>query len=1481
MTNTFRAFLVAIVLFFFTSQFTAAQTVQFHDDFNRGSIGSSYDVVSGTNFVAPSLNGENFATSDPAKGSVAVVLPAASVIGPNQSARAQLVNLTRDGISSLFLRATLKSDKTDLASGYEVDFGGLWDGSGCWWAIYAIDPVAGIDVLNVTYPTPMALPNGSVVEFRVSGTNLLLIVNGQIAWTGTHTAVTTGAPGIGAWGDMVLDEFFAGDIPTSFHDDFNRSSLGIDYGVPIGTNFAVPLMNGAAFGASDPAKNSFALVLPTSAAIASDQFARAQLVNLTGEGLTSLFARSSLLPDKSDLASGYEVDLGGLWDNSGYWWAIYAIDPVSGFEVLNVTYPSPIAITPGSIVEFRVAGTLLTLLINGQIAWTGTNAAISTGTPGVGAYGDSLLDEFFAGHFAPSLPPVTPEIISVTPGLAPTTAIIKWADVSSETAYYVERCTGTNCTTGFTVVGDNLAADTTTHNDSGLSFGLNYGYRVRAHNDAGYSAYSSIVYLPTSNITSPATPTGLTAIAASNGRSVTLSWSLQDGSQTRVGILRCSGLGCTVSALTSQLSPTTTSYSDDSVEPSTLYRYAVFTANDTSSPSAFSVSDLVQATTPHEPAAPTSLTASVVGGVVVLNWTDNADNETGYIVERCARYGCYGYEALPTTIAANSTSFTDSGTSGGFYSYHVRAINDVGSSAFAEVTSVDTPCGDVVLSPNKVSLVVGDSRSLDAFDASDVLLTGLTWKSNDTNLVSLSTDDPPVLTATAEGTTTIEVTSSSSPSACVATVTVYPGPELPEGTVKWSVPSSGGTPQIIPAVPSSEGVADVFAVSGWSRVQAIKADGHTAWVANTNGGFTIPDFQGGFIDAGDVIQKYDGNTGQALPAYTLQFPWWVFGIHTDGTVFAVDGPNLIGVDPKIGQLKFSIPLHTGTNSYDNDCPDQERHLSSTLDAWWQMEHLNVAGDGYLYLSYGVDNVSDTVHCEEQKDAEGSLVSHLKTSNYHAETQYRLLRVSSDGTNQDILIQNWTADSNFDEHGQKIARFNPDGSTSWSYETHWRSSASGAIPMSWSLDSDPITNADQGVVLTWTDVSATPYSYTKDCPGFGAPCTETSVAGSLTYAPKITTITAGQVSTTVPLSFSGDQRASTYPILQTENGDYFGVQSSDVHKLIKFNAAGETRWTKAVPNGVEPLYALANGGVTYREGVYAGVSPQIVTLDAAGNEVSRVADTGMKQSWTGLSYRPGSAEQIVSTALDLVDSFAASAGGNPSDTDTDVNSKWFPQLEHCTTSPGCIGPYEAFYNALDDLGRRLANPAIKLKAQTEVFDKLGTREDGSKVYTVEAFISYLKDNRPQLFDGVRSKYCIDSLTDGHTCQTIGFFHFLLNGDDVKKQFEDPKLDALTATPSRPLLIFLRPTSVVYASLGMNLGNESLIFHEALHGFTGLYDFGTPTIPKGLLELLVVNGSSNTEICAITITIQNKVLQYSPQLDLTKSEPGQQLCPWREH
>jgi hypothetical protein len=95
-----------------------------------------------------------------------------------------------------------------------------------------------------------------------------------------------------------------------------------------------------------------------------------------------------------------------------------------------------------------------------------------------------------------------------------------------------------------------------------------------------------------------------------------------------------------------------------------------------------------------------------------------------------------------------------------------------------------------------------------------------------------------------------------------------------------------------------------------------------------------------------------------------------------------------------------------------------------------------------------------------------------------------------------------------------------------------------------------------------------------------------------------------------------------------------------------------------------------------------------------------------------------------------------------------------------------------------------------------------------------------------------------------------------GDD----FQNSSLSAETDTPSNPLLTFFRPSAILYPDAGQNLGNEALIFHEALHGWTQIQDIS-------LLQDFYGPSGGAKPICQITVYIEDYVLSESPGLDST--------------
>jgi hypothetical protein len=96
-------------------------------------------------------------------------------------------------------------------------------------------------------------------------------------------------------------------------------------------------------------------------------------------------------------------------------------------------------------------------------------------------------------------------------------------------------------------------------------------------------------------------------------------------------------------------------------------------------------------TTPTPPDAPTNLTATPGSSSQInLAWTDHANNENGFKIERCQGFGCNGFGEI-ATVAMGVTNYSDKGLSASTtYSYRVRAYNAAGASDYSNTASATT-----------------------------------------------------------------------------------------------------------------------------------------------------------------------------------------------------------------------------------------------------------------------------------------------------------------------------------------------------------------------------------------------------------------------------------------------------------------------------------------------------------------------------------------------------------------------------------------------------------------------------------------------------------------------------------------------------------------------------------------------------------------------------------------------------------------------
>lgn len=188
--------------------------------------------------------------------------------------------------------------------------------------------------------------------------------------------------------------------------------------------------------------------------------------------------------------------------------------------------------------------------------------------------GSFVADVFGAiGSAPPPAPPNAPTGVSAT-ATSSSSVTVSWTDASSdETGFEVQRCTGSGCAS-FVAAGS-TGAGATSFPDGGLAASTTYGYRVRAVNGNGPSAWSSTAYATTQAApTAPSAPTGLTATVVSATR-VDLRWTDTSSTETGFRLERCSGAKCANFAVVATLGANVTTYSDTGLSTSTSYRYRV------------------------------------------------------------------------------------------------------------------------------------------------------------------------------------------------------------------------------------------------------------------------------------------------------------------------------------------------------------------------------------------------------------------------------------------------------------------------------------------------------------------------------------------------------------------------------------------------------------------------------------------------------------------------------------------------------------------------------------------------------------------------------------------------------------------------------------------------------------------------------------------------------------------------------------------
>jgi len=267
---------------------------------------------------------------------------------------------------------------------------------------------------------------------------------------------------------------------------------------------------------------------------------------------------------------------------------------------------------------------------------------------------------------------------------------LSWTDNSAdESGFQIERAPDVGGVAGTFAQIASVGANVVTYSNTGLTVGTSYWYRVRAYNSIGTSAYSAAVSV--TPIAAVVAPSGLTATAVSGTR-INLAWTDNSNNESGFRIERAADAGGVPGTFAQFASVGTNvaSYGNTGLSNGTRYWYRVRAYN---SGGASAYSNIADATTMSLPAAPTNLLATAsIPKAADVSWTDNADNETSYRLERAPdNAGAPGSFSLVATLGANATSYQNTAlASSTSYWYRVRAQNSVGNSAWAPAVRVTT-----------------------------------------------------------------------------------------------------------------------------------------------------------------------------------------------------------------------------------------------------------------------------------------------------------------------------------------------------------------------------------------------------------------------------------------------------------------------------------------------------------------------------------------------------------------------------------------------------------------------------------------------------------------------------------------------------------------------------------------------------------------------------------------------------------------------
>lgn len=365
----------------------------------------------------------------------------------------------------------------------------------------------------------------------------------------------------------------------------------------------------------------------------------------------------------------------GVWED--VWTDPSPLDQVNGTGVRSF---DDLAVLPGTSYQYQVVA------LN-SIGYGGAYMSVTV---------QSISDAVTVDTPIPPDPPAAPSNLAANLLFGPQVSLAWTDNATNETGFVVQRSSGGGAFANIA----SLPADSVSFLDTTAQLATTYVYRVYAENAAGASPASNEV-----SVVIPAAPLAPTNLV------LTLQGSLnppgprirvtfrdnQNGGNPETGFQVWRSDNGGPFALLTTLGPRAgagnVTYLDYAIVGGNSYAYYIVTINAAAGSAPSNTASLV---VPAIPAAPTNFTGTAVltnGGTrarVSLSWTDNANNEVRFVVQRATDAG-FTTNLVTTNLNANTTSLVQNNLAiGTTYYYRIMAQNLYGASVWVGF-SITTP----------------------------------------------------------------------------------------------------------------------------------------------------------------------------------------------------------------------------------------------------------------------------------------------------------------------------------------------------------------------------------------------------------------------------------------------------------------------------------------------------------------------------------------------------------------------------------------------------------------------------------------------------------------------------------------------------------------------------------------------------------------------------------------------------------------------